>query len=179
MSLRFLLMMLFLSVGFFQKAAAQEVAVKTNGLYWMTTTLNAGVEVGLSRKVTLELAGAYNPWTFKDNKKLRFWLVQPEAKYWLCEKFEGHFIGVHAHAAQFYSTLANRRRDGYLAGGGISYGYDWILSPRLNLEAEVGLGYAHLWYKESDCIPCIKKYERKHKDYVGPTKATLSLIYFF
>ena len=43
MSLRFLLMMLFLSVGFFQKATAQEVAVKTNGLYWMTTTLNAGV----------------------------------------------------------------------------------------------------------------------------------------
>ena len=125
MSLRFLLMMLFLSVGFFQKAAAQEVAVKTNGLYWMTTTLNAGVEVGLSRKVTLELAGAYNPWTFKDNKKLRFWLVQPEAKYWLCEKFEGHFIGVHAHAAQFYSTLANHRRDGYLAGGGISYGYSF------------------------------------------------------
>ena len=80
MSLRFLLMMLFLSVGFFQKATAQEVAVKTNGLYWMTTTLNAGVEVGLSRKVTLELTGAYNPWTFKDNKKLRFWLAEPEAK---------------------------------------------------------------------------------------------------
>lgn len=179
MSLRILLPMLFLSAGFFQKAAAQDVAVKTNGLYWMTTTMNAGVEVGLSRKVTIELAGAYNPWTFKDNKKLRFWLVQPEAKYWLCEKFEGHFIGVHAHAAQFYSTLANRRRDGYLAGGGISYGYDWMLSPHFNLEAEVGLGYAHLWYKESDCIPCLKSYERKHKDYVGPTKAALSLIYFF
>lgn len=179
MSLRFLLMMLFLSVGFFLKAVAQEVAVKTNALYWMTTTLNASAEFGLSRKVTLELAGAYNPWTFKDNKKLRFWLVQPEAKYWLCEKFEGHFIGVHAHAAQFYSTLANRRRDGYLAGGGISYGYDWMLSPHFNLEAEVGLGYAHLWYKESDCIPCLKSYERKHKDYVGPTKAALSLIYFF
>ena len=179
MSLRFLLMMLFLSVGFFQKAAAQEVAVKTNGLYWMTTTLNAGVEVGLSRKVTLELAGAYNPWTFKDNKKLRFWLVQPEAKYWLCEKFEGHCIGVHAHAAQFYSTLAHKRRDGYLAGAGISYGYDWILSPRLNLEAEIGAGYARLWYKESDCIPCMKSYERKHKNYFGPTKAALSLVYFF
>lgn len=172
-------MMLFLSVGFFQKAVAQEVAVKTNALYWMTTTLNVSAEFGLSRKVTLELAGAYNPWTFKDNKKLRFWLVQPEAKYWLCEKFEGHFVGVHAHAAQFYSTLANRRRDGYLAGGGFSYGYDWMLSPHFNLEAEVGIGYARLWYKESDCIPCLKSYERKHKDYVGPTKAALSLIYFF
>ncbi len=157
----------------------QDIALKTNGLYWATTSMNASAEMALSDKVTVELAGAYNPWTFKDNKKLRFWLVQPEAKYWLCEKFEGHFVGIHAHGAQFYSTLANRRRDGYLAGAGFSYGYDWMLAPRLNLEAEIGLGYAHMWYKESDCIPCIKSYERKTKDYVGPTKVALSIAYFF
>ena len=75
--------------------------------------------------------------------------------------------------------LTDRRRDGYLAGAGFSYGYDWILKPNLNLEAELGVGYAHLWYKESDCIPCIKKFERKHKNYVGPTRAAVSLVYFF
>ena len=47
------------------------------------------------------------------------------------------------------------------------------------LEAELGVGYARLWYKESDCIPCMKSYERKHKNYFGPTKAALSLVYFF
>lgn len=160
-------------------ASGQDIALKTNGLYWLTTTPNIAAEVGLSDKTTLELAAAYNPWTFKDNKKLRFLLLQPEVKYWLCQKYEGHFIGVHAHGAQFYSTLAHKRRDGYLAGAGFSYGYDWILSPRLNLEAEIGVGYAHMWYKESDCIPCIKSYERKQKNYVGPTKAALSLVYFF
>lgn len=158
---------------------AQDVAVKTNGLYWLATTPNIGAEFALANKWTAELTGAYNPWTFKDNKKLRFWLAQPEVKYWFCEKFEGHFVGIHAHGAQFYSTLAHKRRDGYLAGAGISYGYDWILSPHFNIEAEIGLGYARLWYKESDCIPCIKNQVRKHKDYVGPTKAAISLIYIF
>ena len=179
MILKIIFVILCLAGSVSNRACAQDVALKTNALYWMTTTTNAAAEIALSNKATLELSVAYNPWTFKDNKKLRFLLVQPEARYWMCEKFEGHFVGFHAHAAQFYSTLANRRRDGYLAGAGFSYGYDWILKPNLNLEAELGVGYAHLWYKESDCIPCIKKFERKHKNYVGPTRAAVSLVYFF
>lgn len=165
--------------GIFQTIKAQDVAVKTNGLYWLGTTPNAAAEFALGNKTTLELAAAYNPWTFSGGRKLRFWLAQPELKLWFCEKFEGHFIGIHTHGAQFYGVFNGKRRDGYLAGGGISYGYDWILSPHFNLEAEIGVGYARLWYKESDCIPCMKAYKRKHKDYVGPTKAALSLIYIF
>lgn len=176
---KILILIMLLIAGFQQKVDAQNVALKTNGLYWLATTPNLGIEAALSPKVTMELTGAYNPWTFKNNKKLRFWLIQPEAKYWFCEKFEGHFIGLHAHSAQFYSTLSNKRRDGYMAGGGISYGYDWLLSPHLNLEFELGLGYARFWYKESDCIPCIKSFERKHKNYIGPTKLALSVVYFF
>lgn len=130
-------------------AWGQDVALKTNGLFWLTTTPNVGVEVALSPKYTLELAGAYNPWTFKDDKKMRFWLVQPELKYWLCEKFEGHFVGLHLHGAQYYGGFKKKRYDGYLAGGGFTYGYDWILSPHWNLEAAIGIGYARLWYKES------------------------------
>ena len=158
---------------------AQDVAIKTNGLNWLATTPNLGLEFATSNKTTLDLSGAYNPWTFKGDKKLRFWLAQPEVKYWFCEKFEGHFLGIHAHGAQFYSNLGNKRRDGYLAGGGISYGYNWILSPHFNIEAEIGFGYARLWYKESDCIPCLKEQERKQKNYFGPTKAALSLVYIF
>ena len=45
-------------------ASGQDIALKTNGLYWLTTTPNIAAEVGLSDKTTLELAAAYNPWTF-------------------------------------------------------------------------------------------------------------------
>lgn len=110
---------------------------------------------------------------------MRFWLIQPEVKFWLCEKFEGHFIGLHLHGAQYFGGFRDKRYDGYLAGGGLTYGYDWILSPHWNLEAAVGIGYARLWYKESERIPCLKCHENKHKDYFGPTKAALSIIYVF
>jgi len=173
------LLFILLLLGICPVLFAQNVAVKTNGLYWLTTTPNAGIELALNKKVTLDLSAAYNPWTFNDDKKMRFWFVQPEAKYWFCEKFEGHFIGLHLHGAQYFGGFKDKRYDGYLVGGGLTYGYDWILSPHWNLEAAIGIGYAHLWYKESERIPCLKCYENKHKNYVGPTKAALSLIYIF
>ena len=166
-------------IGMWQIGMAQNVAIKTNTLYWLTTTPNLGAEFSLSKKMTLELAAAYNPWTFKDDKKMHFWLAQPELKYWLCEKFNGHFFGIHLHGAQYFGGLNSKRYDGYLAGGGLTYGYDWILSPHWNLEAAIGIGYARLWFKESDRIPCEKCYEKKHKNYFGPTKVALSLTYIF
>ena len=36
-------------------------AIKTNGLYWATTTANIGFEVGLGKKLTLDVSGNYNP----------------------------------------------------------------------------------------------------------------------
>ena len=178
MKFKILLMVLAAAI-FSQKSEAQDFALKTNVLYWAATTPNLGAEVALGRKYTLELAGAYNPWTFKDDKKMRFWLVQPEFRYWFCEKFEGHFIGLHAHGAQYYGGLCDRRYDGYLAGAGITYGYDWILSPHWNLEASIGAGYAHLWYKESPRIHCIKCLEDKCGNYWGITKIALSFVYIF
>lgn len=174
-----ILLLIICITGWMPEVFAQNLAVKTNGLYWLTTTPNAGVEFALSNKVTLDISGAYNPWTFKDDKKMRLWLVQPEVKYWLCEKFEGHFIGLHLHSAQYFGGFSDKRYDGYLAGGGFTYGYDWILSPHWNLEAAIGIGYARLWYKESARIHCLKCYENKHKNYFGPTKAALSIIYVF
>lgn len=174
-----ILLLIISMAGWMSRASAQDVAVKTNGLYWLTTTPNAGVEFALSNKVTLDISGAYNPWTFKDDKKMRFWMLQPEVKYWICEKFEGHFIGLHLHGAQYFGGFSDKRYDGYLAGGGFTYGYNWILSPHWNLEAAIDIGYAHLWYKESLRIPCLKCYENKHKNYFGPTKAAISFIYIF
>lgn len=51
------------------KITAQDVAIKTNGLYWLAGgTVNGGVEVATSNRVTLQLSGSYNPWTYKNDK---------------------------------------------------------------------------------------------------------------
>ena len=48
-----------------------------------------------------------------------------------------------------------------------------------DLEAAIGIGYARLWYKESPRTICEKCHEDKTKNYFGPTKAAISLIYTF
>lgn len=176
---------------------SQNVAVKTNLLYDATSTLNLGVEIGLSPKWTLDVSGNYNPWTFSDDKKMKLWLIQPEARYWLCEKFNGHFFGIHAHGGQFNwggmlpfgfkngkmfgsienSNIQKHRYQGWLAGAGISYGYQWILGTHWSLEASLGIGYAYLNYDKYPCASCGKKLKDGHKNYVGPTKAAITLIY--
>lgn len=158
-------------------------AIKTNALYWATTTPNLGFEVGLSDKFTLELSGNYNPWTFSNESKLKHWLVQPELRYWLCERFNGHFFGLHGHYADYniggikMFGLKDSRYQGNLYGAGLSYGYQWILSKRWSIEATIGVGYARVNYDKYPCGECGTKLKDGHKNYFGPTKAGLSIIY--
>ena len=76
-------------------AKAQEFAIKTNLLYDATSTINIGAEVSIAPKWTLDLSGSLNPWKFKDDKKFRIWMAQPEARYWFCQKFNGKIGRAH------------------------------------------------------------------------------------
>lgn len=79
----------------------QQTALKTNALFWATTTPNAGVELGITPNITIDIWGAYNAWKLPNDMKLNLYLIQPEARYWFCRKFEGHFVGVHGHYGHF------------------------------------------------------------------------------
>ncbi len=158
--------------------------IKSNTLYWATATPNLGLEFGLGAKTTLEVSGNYNPFTFNDGRKWKHWLVQPELRFWTCEKFNGHFFGVHGFYGEFNAAnlkilnMENYRKEGDLWGAGISYGYQWIIGKRWNLEATIGVGYAHLSYDTYECGHCGDFVGHKVKNYVGPTKIGLSFIYF-
>lgn len=160
-------------------------ALKTNALYWATTTPNLGLEIGLSKKFTLDISGNYNPWKFSDHKRLKHWLVQPELRYWPCERFNGHFFGLHAHVGEYNVAdikildLENKHYQGNLYGGGISYGYQWILGNHWSIEATIGVGYAYLDYSKYTCDKCVTKIKDDTKNYWGPTKAGLNIIYVF
>lgn len=43
-------------------AVAQNVALKTNLLYWSTVTPNLGLEASIARKHTVQLFYGLNPW---------------------------------------------------------------------------------------------------------------------
>lgn len=191
-----ILFVLLAFIGFISPAAmAQKVAVKTNLLYDATSTINLGTEFGLSPKWTLDVSANYNPWTYSNNKKWKHWLVQPEARYWFCNKMMGHFIGFHAIAGSYnignvnadfkflgtdFSKLKDYRYEGWFVGAGVAYGYSWVLSKHWNLEAELGVGYTYSKSNKFECASCGEKLEDdKTHHYVGPTKAALNLVYVF
>lgn len=173
--------------------SAQKIAAKTNLLYGAYTyTPNLGLEISLNKRSTLDIGGGYNPWNLKgtseSNQKLVHWLGQAEYRYWLCQKFSGHFFGAHALGSQFNISQhelplifgkgsKDYRYEGYGYGGGISYGYQFILGTRWNLELNMGIGYAKLHYNQYSCIICGEKLANKTKNYFGPTKAAISLLY--
>lgn len=74
--------------------------------------------------------------------------------------------------------IANNRYQGNLAGFGISYGYQWMISPQWNLEAGLSLGYAHLNYKRYGQPEGAAFIEKSHCNYWGPTQIGISLVYF-
>lgn len=178
-----------------QSAKAQNVAVKTNLLYDALLNVNAGVEVGLAPKWTLDVSGDFNGWTLSHDRRWKHWLVQPEARYWFCDRFGGHFVGVHAHGGQFnvgnlnndikflgtdFSKLSDHRYQGWFVGAGVAYGYAWVLGRHWNLEGEIGIGYSYTRYDEFRCEGCGKKTdEDKTHHYFGPTKAAVNLVYVF
>lgn len=187
-----LFILLIITVGYI--AAQGEVGIKTNLLYGgYAFTPNLGVEIGLGKHTTLDVSGGYNWFNLdsgkNNNKKQVHWIVQPEFRYFLCEKFNGHFFGVHALYSQyniggnslpmlFGKGSSNFRHEGWAAGAGLSYGYQLMLGRSWNLEFNIGVGYAQLKYDKYDCPKCGEKVENgKSKHYFGPTKAGVSLIW--
>lgn len=173
----------------------QEVGVKTNLFYDAFANVNAGLEFGLAPKWTVDVSGDFNGWTMSNDRRWKHWFVQPELRYWFCDRFSGHFVGVHAHGGQFnvgglkndmnflgthFSKLSDYRFQGWFIGGGVGYGYSWILSRHWNLEGEVGFGYSYTRFDRFRCAGCGRKEEEdKVHHYVGPTKAAVNLIYLF
>lgn len=174
-------------------ASAQKATLKTNLISDALLSPNLGIEVGLAPKWTLNVSGQTNLWNIGDHK-WRHWLVQPEARYWLCQRFSGHFIGAHAIGGEYnfghigtdlkflgtdLSPLRHERFEGWGAGAGIAYGYAWPVHKHWNIEAEIGFGWIYTRYDAYPCAKCGSKLYSGVHNYVGPTKVALNIAYVF
>ena len=178
---------------------AQRIGVKTNALYLATSTPNIGLEYAFADRFSLELEGGYNPWTLDSdrNMKAKHFLVSPEVRYWFCESFNGHFIGINANytlfnlsgvdvpavffpsarSAMVLEDLKNRRSEGWAAGAGLTYGCVWPIARRWNLECTVGLGYWYTDYDKFESRKCGLFQEHVSHGAFGPTALGISFIY--
>ena len=187
MSINKKLFLLFLVLGLSFQAKGQNAAVKSNLLYDAAANVNLGFEVGLAPRWSFDLSGDFNQWTIRE-QKWKHWFVQPELRYWFCEHFMKHFVGVHAIGGQFnvgnirlldFLGLADHRYQGWGAGAGLAYGYAFALDRHWNIELEAGVGYVYLEADRFQCSDCGKKVGNGHHHYVGPTKAAVNLVYVF
>jgi hypothetical protein len=195
--------LLLLLLGGTWQVAAQKVGMTTNLAYWGTSTPNIGVEFALGKKLTLDLSAGYNLWVLDKKiqevddqekvlaeRKILHFLVQPELRYWTCEAFNGFYMGTHGHFALYnvanmnipfgrLKELKDARYEATLYGGGLSFGYQWYLSPRWNMGASIGGGYAFIDYDKFPSAKNTKMIGEGTYHYFGITKLSLSFTYFF
>ena len=191
-------------IGVGSAMAQDRVAIKTNILHDATASINLGVEVGVAPKWTIQLSGSYNNWPV-DDIRIRHALVEPEVRWWTCERFNGFFVGTHLvggsiavgslwdfskYGSRFPNLKDYLLNDAFMLGGGAVLGYDLILGRHWNLEFELGLGYLYVTgdeYRMSTAsdgthyLPVGAKPVLKGSvfDYVGPTKVAVSIVYRF
>ena len=170
---------------------SQKVAVRLNALPATDGAFGAGVSYGIGNKSTVELAGSLRPWKRSEMYVNRYRLIQPEYKYWTCQKFNGFFWGGYLNGAQFnvggkklpfgiFADLKKYRYEGWLIGGGISCGYHWMLNDHWNVETSLGVGYDFIRYKQYNCVrKCAGLRNKGQYHYIGPSKASVSLVYLF
>lgn len=178
-----------------QELCAQKVGVKTNLAADFALNPNIGLEIGLAPKWTLGVDGRFNAWTLSGDKRWKHWAVRPGVRYWLCDRFGGSYFGAYLHGGQYnvggislnvnllgtdFRKLKDTRYQGWFVGGGVSYGYAFVLGRHWNLETEIGVGYSYTRYDRFRCAGCGKKIEiNKPHHYVGLTKAAVNLVYLF
>lgn len=173
-----------LALWFATAAYSQQVTLKANLLHAATGTPNLGVEFAVHPRWTVDLWGAYNLIDYKGSASFRHYLLQPEARYWFGEAFRGHFAGAHLLGGKFdiggfgfIPSMKEHYFRGSLWGGGLTYGYQWKVGRRWRLEAALGVGFLTMTYDKYRCQGCAAMEARYKRNYLGPTRAALSLVY--
>lgn len=171
-------------------AFAQGFVLKSNLLCDASGTFNLGTEFSLNEKTSLSLVASYNPWEYSDNAKRKYILVQPEYRTWLRGAFDGYFLGAQLNYAVFnvggklpwwmssFDTIEKNRYQGNLYGIGVTNGYQWIISPRLNIEVAASIGYARIIYDKYDRVVGTPKLEQGVHNYWGITQLGVTLVYY-
>lgn len=171
-----MLLVLFLSI--ITSASAQRVALKTNALYWATLSPNLGVEFKFNRHITLNLEGVINRLKVSDCDT-RGTIFSAEGRYWFSGRPQaGHFLGIMVLGSNYNLLLKGHRHDGDAIGGGLTYGYSFVLSRHWSLETSIGGGA--IYFREKNYKETL---EEAHdgpnfmKCKLFPIKAGVSFVY--
>ena len=106
-----LLISLVAMFAFANVSMAQEAAIKWNPLYLGMGSVNLGVEFSVAPKWTLTFEGTtvmLNPWKNANNSVYaNGWMGTFEARWYTCEAFNGHHLGLYGTVGRFGNAYSN------------------------------------------------------------------------
>ncbi|MBP3789953.1 MAG: DUF3575 domain-containing protein [Prevotella sp.] len=134
------------------RLCAQQLAIGTNVLMDALMMPNIGVELGLGKshfaeRSVLGVHGYFmnKPW----GKDVKAWGVQPELRYFFSGRAMSRwFVGIGAHVAKYDVTWSSKVYAGNAVGAGLTFGYVFNLTSRLNIDVHSGFGA--LFYRQKE-----------------------------
>ena len=160
--------------------------LRTNLLYDVLAVPNIGAEFGVNDRMSI-VGNVMLDWIgistkqfywriFSGDLEWRYWLGADESTFLR----KGHHLGVYAAFYRYdveLGTLDGEMGD-FNYGGGVSYGYSAPLSRSLSLDMSIGIGYMGGKYKKYKYIDGRYVWQSDdHKNYFGPTKAEVTLVW--
>jgi hypothetical protein len=143
--------------------------LKGNALFIPIGIINAGLEYQLNSKYTLQGDVLISPWKSFAGHELQYYSASVEGRYYFKEAFNGWYVGANVAASSFIFqkwnywsdapyindnnevfTTSNLYQKGYSILFGITAGYQFRLSDRLNMDIYGTVGSSQDFYKGYD-----------------------------
>lgn len=162
------------------------IGIRTNGLYDLAAIPNIGIEAYATDNISVGVNWMYAWWkTDKTHKYWRTYGGDIHADYWFDTTkhlWSGHHVGVYGQMVTYDFEWKGKGYQGpkWSWGGGLSYGYAMWLTRHFSLDFGIDVGYLRGKYYEYE--PSSKKSiyywtSTKMRNWIGPTKAEVSLIW--
>lgn len=161
----------------FSTAKAQHTAVRVNALELARGTINAGIDIAVTDKWSVDLSARYNP-----IPKMNVMAFTAGIRRWRFEPHVGAFWGLHSTTARYDIENKTNHYKGWLSGIGATYGYSWKLSTRCNFTLEGGLGVFYMQDKRQkrNTSPMEDTFIYHYRRIVvAPSKLEISFSYLF
>lgn len=156
--------------------SAQRLAIRTNVPEWVVSSPNLGVEFSLNKKLSLDITGAGCPFGVKNDIYFKHIRGQSELKYWFENILYHHYVGIMGFYSSFDIGYKKRGYFGDSCALGLTYGYNWIISRRWNIELSAGLGIIH--YRIDRYIPTTPHCQPNESGWTAaPVKLGISFVY--
>ncbi|WP_163223327.1 DUF3575 domain-containing protein [Bacteroides sp. 214] len=168
------------------------LAIKTNLLYDALLLPNLTIEWYMGKQWSLAIEGSLSRWTFGHPIQKRWshniQTAGIELRHWFKSPHP-----LHGHALGFYSMMGkydvrlftkDENSKGYQSdpswSAGLSYGYSFPITHKLNMELGVAIGYVGGKYYKYDYSMTHEHWEKEktiNRNYIGPTRVGVSLVW--